>query len=70
MEYNTKLFFQGMFARLESGLGLIFLIASSVNLALQNFIIASILVIISITLIIDGGRRYFDYKRKSGYIIY
>ena len=69
-EYNKSLYWQDAIARLQMGMGIVVLFFSVILFLFKEFILVIIFFVVGLFLMIRGGQRQMDYKRKSGYIIH
>lgn len=67
---NFKLYFYGLLGSFVRFIGIILIVTTIILLFIKSFIIASIMGVGGIALIAWGSAMRFDYKRKSGYILY
>ncbi|KKN22719.1 hypothetical protein LCGC14_0912210 [marine sediment metagenome] len=69
-KYNKSLFWQDVIARVQIGFGAILFLVSFLLLGFGKYFWALPFFLVAIFLIVKGGQRQMDYKRKSGYIIH
>jgi formate/nitrite transporter FocA (FNT family) len=67
---NNTLFWRGIKARFMIGLGLLFFFVALILITFRIMFLGIITFVIGLILVVYGKRNEFDYKRRSGYIVY